>query len=232
MRIIYLSLYAVICGCSVGPAETAPADQDNPTVVADRSTDAGPTKINSETTEESRAESLSPSGEAFAALIDSPNRESYIKVYESLVRSEAYNPYSNEVDEAYELFEDGKATEARAKLQDAMGNLILSPRAHDFLGFLYHQLGDEQKAEMELRVSFACILGILATGDGSSEKPYLVARTSDEYDVLRHLKKQFRQQSLIEREGKHFDKIECADGSEYWFDITDSYGRLGAMLSD
>ncbi len=48
-----------------------------------------------------------------------------------------------------------------------MGNLILSPRAHQLLGFLHHKLGDEQAATMEMIIGNACIEGILATGGGS-----------------------------------------------------------------
>lgn len=170
--------------------------------------------------------------DALVALIESPDRDSYLKIYKQLVQSKQYKPYSDEVGEASELFEAGKTKEARETLQGAMNNLILSPRAYDFLGFLHHKLGDEEQAERSLRTSFACIFGILSTGDGSEQQPYLVARTSDEYDVLRHLKKQSQQQSLIERDGRYFDRIECTDGSEFWFDITDSYNRIGELLTD
>jgi hypothetical protein len=111
-----------------------------------------------------------------------------------------------------------------------MGNLMLSPRAHQLLGFLHHKLGDEQRANMEMMIGIVCVEGILTTGDGSQESPYLVLRTSDEYDVLEHFEKQLQQQSLLHRDGRNFDRIECTDGTTYWFDITDAYNQLGKSI--
>ena len=79
---------------------------------------------------------------------------------------------------------------------------------------------------MEMMIGDACIEGILATGDGSEGNPYIVIRTSDEHDVIEHLEKQLKQQSLMPKDDKHFDRIECTDGSKYWFDITDAYNHM------
>ena len=122
--------------------------------------------------------------------------------------------------------------EATERLAQAMPNLLLSPRAHMVFAFIADKTGDEKTAEVEQLVAAACCEGILATGDGTKANPYLVVRTSDERDVMHYLDRQFKQQSLVEDGDRHLDLIECEDGSEMWFDITDAYAKLGESLGD
>jgi len=74
------------------------------------------------------------------------------------------------------------------------------------------------------------VQGILSTGDGTKQHPYVVTRTSDEYDVLQFLGKELESQSLLEEEDRQYDLLRCKDGSEMWFDVTDPLGRLGDQL--
>jgi len=97
---------------------------------------------------------------------------------------------------------------------------MLSPRAHQMPGFLNHKLGDEKAAQMEGMIGRACIEGLLATGDGTEQRPYIVLRTSDEHDVIEHFERELKQQSLTNSDDKHIDLVECTDGSKYWFDRT------------
>jgi hypothetical protein len=168
--------------------------------------------------------------EQLLQFLESPNRENFLAIREEVIQSELYDPYSDECDQAGDLFELGKLEEARNVLQKGMGNLILSPRAHQFLSFLFHKLGDEQSARVEMLIGHACIEGMLASGNGSEASPYMVLRTSDEYDIIESLEKEFRQQSLVPKGEKHFDVVECTDGSTFWFDVTDSYNRLTKLL--
>lgn len=164
--------------------------------------------------------------EELTQFIQSPGRGTYLAFREKIIASDAYEPYSDEIDTAGELYEQQKIQDARDVLQKAMGNLMLSPRAHQLLGFLHHKLGDEQAAQMEMMIGQACVEGILATGDGSADEPYIVVRTSDEHDVIEHLEKELKQQSLTHKNDRHLDLIQCTDGTEYWFDISDAYIHL------
>jgi hypothetical protein len=168
--------------------------------------------------------------EELLRFIETPDRETFLAFRAKIIASAAYQPYSDEFDTVGELLEKQKFQEAQEILRQAMGNLMLSPRAHQLLGFLHHKLGDEQRANMEMMIGIVCVEGILTTGDGSQESPYLVLRTSDEYDVLEHFEKQLQQQSLLHRDDRHFDRIECTDGTTYWFDITDAYNQLGKSI--
>ncbi|MCP4110554.1 MAG: DUF4919 domain-containing protein [Desulfobacteraceae bacterium] len=169
--------------------------------------------------------------EEFIKFIQTPNRDNYLTCHKKLVSSDKYEPYSDEIDTAGKLCEQHKVEEAKEALKTAMGNLMLSPSAHQLLSFLFHKLGDTESSEFEWMAGQACIAGILSTGDGSVNTPYIVVRTSDEYDVIKHFEKESAHQSLMQNGRKHLDLIKCTDGSEYCFDITSAYNHLTGASS-
>jgi hypothetical protein len=123
-----------------------------------------------------------------------------------------------------------KFKEAQEKLEKAMPNLLLSPRAHGMAAMAADGLDDAAKAKAEREAAAKCVEGMLSTGDGSADKPFLVTRVSDEYDLLRHLKKARTSQGLRHKDGKSFDVMSCTDGTEVWFDITVVFGSLSKRL--
>ena len=169
--------------------------------------------------------------EDFIQFIKSPDRDTYLTLQERIISSDAYEPYSDELDIADELYGQQKIEEAQNIIQNGMPNLMLSPIAHQLLGLLFHKLGDEQSAQMEIMINRACIEGILTTGDGSVNNPYIVVRPSDEFDLIRHFEKEIKQQSLTHKGDKHLDLIVCKDDSEYWFDITNAYSQHSLAMS-
>jgi hypothetical protein len=170
--------------------------------------------------------------ELFAQFLEAPGAETFQAVRSAVVASEAYEPYSRELDAANECIKAGKWEDARERLLDAMPNLLLSPTAHLMISYVADKLGDEKSRDFEGYIAHCCMEGILSTGDGSADHPYLVMRTGDEYDVLRYLEKEMQSQSLIESGDRHLDRLVCADGSEYWFDITDAYDHLAAQFEE
>ncbi len=170
--------------------------------------------------------------ELFFDFLESPNRETYLAVRDALVSSEFYQPYSDEMSDIGDLLDAGKLDEAAEKLAASMPNLLLSPRAHLMLSFLAKETNEEDHAKMEGFIAATCCEGVLSTGEGTQESPYVVVRTSDEHDVVQYLGKQFKQQSLVEDGDRHFDRIDCEDGAEIWFDITDAYNQLHSRFGD
>ena len=94
------------------------------------------------------------------------------------------------------------------------------------MSFVAKKMGNEMAEKLEGFLASAFCQGIIETGDGTKESPYLVTRTSDEYDVLAFLQLEFAGQSLLESEGRAFDLVKCNDGTEIWFDISDCYKKL------
>ncbi len=168
--------------------------------------------------------------ELFAKFIEKPGKETYLAVFKAVTEAESYNGYSMELEDVAGLVKGKKFKEAQGRLEKAMPNLLLSPRAHLWAALAAEGLREEEKAKAEREAAQKCIQGMLATGDGSPEKPYLVTRVSDEYDLLRHLNKERNVQKLRHKDGKAFDVMQCADGSEVWFDITVVFGSMVKRL--
>lgn len=170
--------------------------------------------------------------EEFIAFLKEPSVDSFKAVRALVAHSEGFDPYSRELDQAIEHLQAERYADCCETLRSGMPGLLLSPRAHVLFAMAAKVAGDQKHAEFEHFVASTCVEGILFTGDGSASRPYLVLRTSDEYDVLEFLGKEVQMQMLAESEGRQFDVLTCTDGTEYWFDITESYRKLKEKLGD
>ena len=125
------------------------------------------------------------------------------------------------------LLREGKNREVIALVAKSQPNLLLSPRAHRLAAEAVKRLGDPNLAATETAYATRCVDGILATGDGSESRPFLVARMSDEADLLdAKFKTQIDSQGLIFRDDQKYDKVLGRDGNTYWFDVSMPLDRL------
>lgn len=186
----------------------------------------------------------------FRALMALPTKENYLKAHKALVAHPSYDPYSHDLDEIGELLEKGRFREAKAALDAAMPNLLLSPRAHSYYRVAAEGLGDRDEAKRRDEMAQKCLRGIVATGEGVVENggaegrgdlpkaPFVVTRPSDEYDVVRNLRKRVRvsSQSLREVEGRPCDVLRCTDetGKSFnvWFDVTAPLKSLSRKIEE
>jgi len=177
--------------------------------------------------EENAAEEKTPSiDDKLAGLVKKPDRETFLALRKEVIASKAFKPYSDELRRAAKLSEAGKVEEARDLLLKSMDNLMLNPQAHSRLSSCYSALGDKEAAGKQDKIAEALIKGILSTGNGTKEKPYLVLRADDEYEILKALKKAPTSQSLQFDGRRKFDVLDCNDDSTIYFDITDFYGKF------
>ena len=168
---------------------------------------------------------------AFMAFLQNPSRENFLRVRSLVVAHEGYQPYSNDLEEAEKLLE---TADWRGFLEAGprfIPNHLLTPRFHLMRSYALSQLGETDDAEIETAMYITCMEGIRSTGDGSEQAPWLVLRTSDEYDVLQHLGLQLVKQSLHSKAERSFDRLECDDGSVFWFDITDPFRKLSQQFN-
>lgn len=106
-----------------------------------------------------------------------------------------------------------------------------SPRAHYFAAEAHTALGEADDAEVERWAFSACLQGILATGDGTRRKPYVISQLPDEYDVLKLLGLTCVKQHLVQRGRRSCDVISCHDGSQLWFNVSDLVAVPTAMAT-
>lgn len=169
--------------------------------------------------------------ENFVAFLTTPTAEKFRAIRDAIAKHPSYDGYSNDLRDMEDAFQQKRFADVKTAFAQAQPNLLLSPAAHLLLSMSLKEEGNEKGSEMERFICFRCVEGIQTTGDGTQEKPYLVLRTSDEYDVLSALGKQLQSQALVHDQGKSYDKLTCADGSELWFDITDMLGKMAARMN-
>ena len=164
--------------------------------------------------------------QTFLQFLQAPGRDTYLAVRGALIASPHYAPYSHDLEDIEHAAEKGAFDEARQLFTDAVENLLLSPRAHLLMAFVADKSGDAEAADMERQLASICCSGILATGDGSRAQPYVVARTSDAYDMLQYLDRPPTGQALAQIGNRRIDVFTCEDGGELCFDITEVFDRM------
>jgi hypothetical protein len=97
----------------------------------------------------------------------------------------------------------------------------LSPRFHFLVGVAAEETGDPARAAWEQQCTRACLRGLLQSGAGSPQDPYLCTYSWDSYDILRALGRRPQGQQLIQRDERWYDLLAADDGQDYWFDVTD-----------
>jgi hypothetical protein len=167
-----------------------------------------------------------PMREAFLDFVREPSKESFLRVREAVLFDPNYDGYSNDLSELDTCLQQEDFPRFQRLARNVSANLLLSPRFHLLAAVAARKQGDEKSASAEFYLCQCCVEGILSTGDGSAEQPYLVLRTSDEYDVLMHFQKQLAMQKLMHQDSRSFDVLQCQDGTEYWFDITDMFRSM------
>jgi hypothetical protein len=169
--------------------------------------------------------------ETFVAFLSNPTVETFRAIRDLVVKAANYDGYSHDLRKMEDAYQQKRFADVKDAFAKAQPNLLLSPGAHLLLSMTLKEEGNAKGSEMERFICFRCVEGIKLTGDGTQEKPFLVLRTSDEYDMLSALGTQFGSQALVHDKGRSFDKITCADGSEVWFDITEMMAAMAGRLN-
>ena len=163
----------------------------------------------------------------FIEFVQNPTRENYLALHRAITTWDEYDPYGHDPEDVAALLEQGRAFDARERINHGIVKWLLSPRMHVLAAVAAEKLGDADAAALEREIAVRCVEGILSTGDGSAESPYAVTSTADEYDVLAYQTKTFASQALVGGAAeKTMDRITCTDGSVLHFDISAPYRTL------
>lgn len=159
--------------------------------------------------------------ECFLSFVEEPALDTYLFVRERIVAHTRYDPYSDELRQLELDFHAGEYSRVYKNAPRLLPIWNLSPRFHYLFGVSALETGDLATAEREKRLSRTCLFGLTETGDGTEERPFLVTYLSDEYDLLRCMDVQVRQQQVVDVDHRQMDVLRAADGTEYWFDVTE-----------
>lgn len=168
----------------------------------------------------------------FVHFLKHPDLENFLALRNALLAHPGFDPYSSELRGVDALLQENRSAEAESLLRSVMTpNHLLSPGTHLRLSLAYLALGRTDEAQRERAIGMRCLEGILSTGDGTLAHPYLVTRTSDEYDVLLSQGQRFQNQALLREGARLVDRITAESGREYYFDVTEIFQIAKGRLS-
>ena len=159
------------------------------------------------------------------AFLEAPTARTYRQVREALLEEVAATCSAETLSAGVlvELTELAAADQFHAvlgRIDDLQPAWALSPRIHYLAAVAADEVGEDDVAELERFVFQSCLDGILATGDGTKQSPYLSTYSSDVHDLLLALGLEPRSQRLVEQRGLLCDVVRCADDEEVWFELT------------
>jgi hypothetical protein len=160
----------------------------------------------------------------FIRFVEQPSGSAYLAARDALLKVEPQTLTALDL----EVFEHWLGLRLYDDVLRHAGELpaaaALSPRVHVFVAEAAEATGDLERAELERFLFVVALQGILATGDGTRPRPYLICHATDEHDVLESLDRCAQRQTMVQGTAQMLDVIECTDGGEVWFDVTVATG--------
>ncbi|MEM9248578.1 MAG: hypothetical protein AAGB05_07755 [Pseudomonadota bacterium] len=158
----------------------------------------------------------------FSDFLEMPNADSFRALRSAIITAPDYDMFSDGLSKLETLVTEGAHAAVPALVPELMPTWLLSARVHFLLSQSAEARGEADRARNEQRMAEACMIGLRATGDGTPEAPFEPVLPSDEYDLADLLDRKVISQRREDRSGRAYDVLECAEGPELWFDITDS----------
>lgn len=157
--------------------------------------------------------------ELISKALAGPSPEVRAELRAAIRAADNFRPYLDIESGARPLLASGDVDAARAALDSLYPGAFLSPTWHRLLAEVAQRQSDPDAARRSAYFQEVVLYFIFADGDGTAERPWPVQMITDEYDVLRHLRKASIQQRLVGRDDRRFDVHACSDGTELWFEL-------------
>lgn len=145
-----------------------------------------------------------------------PSGELYAALRAIVLLEPSYQFQTQDYEEMASLIEADEHAAAIAMMPLLSPNWLLSPGMHQLAGDAAQAAGDAATAASEHYLARAMLLGLMASGDGTQLRPYLVTHVADEFDLLDALDKDAVEQRHVATADGSFDVHTCTDGSQVW----------------
>jgi hypothetical protein len=151
---------------------------------------------------------------------EQPTRENYLAVLKRLREAGEPSVTPAEVAALSDKLHASNEAAALSAIQRLPKSAAFSPRVHFLAAEFCDRICDEQRAELERFLFAACLRGLLATGDGTLARPYVVCQVSDERDILLALGEVSAELKVLAKGKRTIDKHVCLSGREICFDCS------------
>src|SRR5262245_6100057 len=122
-------------------------------------------------------------------FFENPSGETFVRLRNDVLADPSYDFNSTDLDELTDLLAAEEYDAVPDALPGLMPGWLLSPRVHLLAALAAEKSGNAANAELERNVVRACLRGLLQSGDGTPQRPYLITHITDEYDLLEHFGK-------------------------------------------
>lgn len=152
----------------------------------------------------------------FTAYVDAPSDATLRPLHRAIVGSPDFNRATTWLLRATELAAASRHDEVIRLVEGLMPGALLCPDAHALLSAAYSGIGDTARARREAFYAGLAVEAILASGDGSRARPWVVLHVPDEYAALARLGLGVTQQRAVDIDGVVHDELTLSDGSTRW----------------
>jgi hypothetical protein len=154
------------------------------------------------------------------AFVEQPSKATYLAARDAVLRESPLPIVATDLADLEQLLDQEEHEAVLDRIDALPVSKVLAPRVHYLAAEAAEALRDSSTVELERSLFVLTLQGLLATGDGTRNNPYIVCHASDEYDVLIALGREPAGQALAEYDDRLFDVLTCDDGREVWFDVT------------
>ncbi len=153
---------------------------------------------------------------AFTAYVDAPSDATLRPLHRAIVGSPNFSRATTWLFRATELAAADRHDEVIRLVEGLMPGALFCPDAHALLSTAYAGIGDRGRARREAFYAGLAVEAILASGDGSKARPWVVLHVPDEYAALARFGLAATQQRAVDVDGLVHDELTLSDGSTRW----------------
>jgi hypothetical protein len=167
-----------------------------------------------------------------------PESVDFAKLRKAFIESDAYMPLSDKDlkrDELFKAMEKKDPASLIPDVEELLEEDFMSISTQFVAGIIYDKAGDQEKSEYHMTMARKLIEPVLRSGDGKTlETAYVVLSVSEEFAVLGALGLRGKGQSLLPKDGHHYDCLTCESRSgeevNMYFNIDISMNRMDQLL--
>lgn len=156
----------------------------------------------------------------FKAFVEQPSTERFLSARQALVARSPRMLSAGDFCELARLLDERDLPGLSRAIEALPPIAALSPTVHLLAARAALLAGDEQDHALEEYLAEICLEALLATGDGSIDRPYCVCCTRDEIEICRAQNLEPAKNALLHLGGSAIDVIECESGELVCFDVS------------
>jgi hypothetical protein len=150
-------------------------------------------------------------------FIGRPTGRNYLRVRDCILGDTGRHPDPEDLAELEVHWVEGRYQALCERMEDLLPEWGLSPRFYWLGAVAARELGELEAAETDRFLYQTCLRGLLDTGDGSLESPFLLTYASDEEELLHRLQLDRTSSALVRSPHGLCHVVSGQDGRELCF---------------